>query len=147
MSTGTVNLRSGNFVSRPSLDPGEAAGLDGHVPTTYQQRCLILALLDNLPPSASAVAVGGIPDIHSAYFAAVCRSIPRALAMAYGVSPLATSAIFWRSSIPSLGRPLGRRAGERNDVVNQVTRLPKISRCLLFPSSAVVPWQSAELVI
>jgi len=41
------------------------------------------------------------------YFPAVCLSIPRALAMAYAVSPLAARlAMFWRTSIPSLGRPI-----------------------------------------
>ena len=41
------------------------------------------------------------------YFAAVCRSIPSALAMAYGVSPFfARCTIFWRISIPSFGRPI-----------------------------------------
>jgi hypothetical protein len=50
-----------------------------------------------------------LPDLKVSlpYFAAVCLSIPRALAIAYGVSPLAARlAIFWRSSIPSLGLPI-----------------------------------------
>jgi hypothetical protein len=42
-----------------------------------------------------------------AYFAAVCLSMPRSLAMAWGVSPLATRrAICWRISTASLGLPI-----------------------------------------
>jgi hypothetical protein len=61
-----------------------------------------ICLVSFQPPNPASVQAGDC-----AYLAAVCRSIPSALAMAYGVSPFfARCTIFWRISIPSFGRPI-----------------------------------------